>query len=160
MRRVALAITSTVAGLVILLSFKTHTASLAAPPAAVSGATPGTGDSAKAGASTAGSSTSGSSAGSSASTQPKTVTGASVDTRWGPVQVRVTLTHGKLTAVTAVDYPTGNSRDQQINAYAIPALINEALTAGSAKIDHISGATYTSDGFIGSLQDALTKAGR
>jgi Uncharacterized protein conserved in bacteria len=69
------------------------------------------------------------------------------------------VTNGKLTDVTAVEYPSENPRDQEINSYAIPALNQEALAAGSAKIDMISGATYTSQGYIDSLQSALDKAG-
>jgi uncharacterized protein with FMN-binding domain len=148
MRRVILAIISTVTGLVMLLSFKTHgevtpitAAATTAPPAAASGTT-GT-----------------DSTGSTGSTAAaKTVTGDSVDTRWGPVQVQVTITGGKVTAAEAVVYPQENPRDQQINAYAIPALNAEAVQAGNANIDTISGATYTSTGYIGSLQSALDKA--
>jgi uncharacterized protein with FMN-binding domain len=75
------------------------------------------------------------------------------------VQVRITVSSGKLTAVAAVVYPNGNGRDQEINSYASPALNKEALAAGNAKIDMISGATYTSTGYINSLQSALDKAG-
>jgi len=75
------------------------------------------------------------------------------------VQVQITVTNGKLTGVTAIDYPWNNGRDQEINSQAIPALNQEALAAGNAKIDMISGATYTSTGYIDSLQSALDKAG-
>jgi uncharacterized protein with FMN-binding domain len=50
-------------------------------------------------------------------------------------------------------------RDQEINSYAIPQLNSEAVSAGSAQIDTVSGATYTSEGYITSLQSALDKAG-
>ena len=89
----------------------------------------------------------------------KTVAGAAWPTIYGPVQVRVTVSGGKLTAVTATEYPTETPRDYQINSFAIPELNSEALAAGSAKIDSVSGATYTSGGYIGSLQSALDKAG-
>ena len=75
------------------------------------------------------------------------------------MQVRITVTNGKITAASAVVYPNENPRDQQINADAIPALNREAVGGNTAKIDMISGATYTSDGYIGSLQSALTEAG-
>jgi uncharacterized protein with FMN-binding domain len=143
MRRAILAIISTITGLVMLLSFKTHgeiTSATTTPPAAVSGAT-GTGSSG--------------SSGSSSGTQ--TVTGDSVNTRWGPVQVQITVVDGKITAAQAVVYPQENPRDQQINSYAIPALNDEAVQAGNASIDMVSGATYTSQGYIGSLQSALDK---
>ena len=58
----------------------------------------------------------------------------------------------------ALQYPNGNCRDQQINAYALPILAQEALAAQSADIDTVSGATVTSDGYIDSLQAALDQA--
>jgi uncharacterized protein with FMN-binding domain len=88
------------------------------------------------------------------------VTGEAIDTIYGPVQVRITVTGGKITAVTATEYPQESPRDYQINSYAIPALNQETLQASSASIDSISGATYTSQGYIGSLQNALDQAGR
>ena len=172
MRRVILAICATAVGLVLLLSFKSHTQSGPGPsPAAALGsptpgstgtagtdasgdgaaATPGsTGSAAKSGTTASGTGASGSA---------KTVTGAAWPTIYGPVQVRITVTDGKLTAVTATEYPQETPRDYQINSFAIPALNSEALAAGSAKIDTVSGATYTSGGYVGSLQNALDKAG-
>ncbi|GGX95105.1 hypothetical protein GCM10010510_45560 [Streptomyces anandii JCM 4720] len=82
-----------------------------------------------------------------------------MQTRWGPVQVRITLKSGRITDVTAVSYPTDNPRDQEISSYAIPQLRREALAAQSARIDSVSGATYTSDGYKQSLQSALDSAG-
>ena len=70
-----------------------------------------------------------------------------------------TLSNGKLVAVGVVRVPSGNSRDRQINAYAVPVLTQEALAASSADIDNVSGATYTSDGYKASLQSALDAAG-
>ena len=86
-----------------------------------------------------------------------TVTGDSTDTQWGPVQVQLTLVSGKITAVSVVQYPNGNGKDQEINAYALPVLVQETISAQSAKIDMVSGATVTSGGYIGSLQSALDK---
>ena len=163
MRRVILAICATAVGLVLVLSFKTHNQS-AAPgtsPAAALG-TPAPGSSDGEGAASA-SPTPTAGAAKSASAQAgtvTTVTGAAWPTIYGPVQVRITVTDGKLSAVTATEYPTETPRDYQINSFAIPELNSEALAAGSAKIDAVSGATYTSGGYIGSLQNALDKAGR
>ena len=56
-----------------------------------------------------------------------TVTGAVAQTRWGPVQVRLTLAGGKITAVDVVQYPNGNGRDQEINADALPVLVQETI---------------------------------
>jgi uncharacterized protein with FMN-binding domain len=75
------------------------------------------------------------------------------------VQVQLTVSAGKITAVEVVEYPNSNGKDQQINAQALPMLVKETLSAQSAKIDMVSGATYTSDGYITSLQSALDKAG-
>ena len=176
MRRIILAIVSTTAVLVFLLTFKTHNVgSPSAPPAAVgtpsasagggSGTSGGTGTSSgasptpsSAGGSAGGGSTSGITGGGS-TTSTKTVTGAAADTIYGPVQVQITVKNGKLTAADATVYPTETPRDAQINAFAIPQLEQETVAAGNAKIDAVSGATYTSDGYIASLQSALDKAG-
>jgi uncharacterized protein with FMN-binding domain len=162
MRRVILAIVSTVASLVLVLSFKTHSPSaVATPPAAVSstGTSAGTSGS---GSSSGGSSSSGSSSSSSkksTSSSNKTYTGDAAMTRYGPVQVQITVKSGAVTSVAATDYPMNDSRDAQINSYAIPQLNSEAASAGNANIDMISGATYTSEGYLSSLQSALNKAG-
>ncbi|HVV20151.1 MAG TPA: FMN-binding protein [Pseudonocardiaceae bacterium] len=150
MRRAVLAIVVTVVGLVLLLSFKTHDTStaLTAPPAVLDPSSAGMPSTSAGGAPSKSSGTS----------TTKTVTGDSADTRYGPVQVRITVSGGKLTAVDAVVYPTESPRDVQINSYAIPQLNQEALAARSAQIDMISGATYTSQGYITSLQSALDKA--
>jgi uncharacterized protein with FMN-binding domain len=153
MRRVVLAILSTVAALVMLLSFKTHAStSSASPPAAVSGTSAGSSSP------DSSSETSTPSRKTSQSTT-RTVTGTAAETAYGPVQVKVSVKSGKVTAVTATEYPSSDPRDAQINSYAIPALDKETLAAGSASIDMISGATYTSNGYITSLQSALDKAG-
>lgn len=140
LRRIVLASAATVSGMVLVLSLKPHTtpqAAVAVPSTAPSG---------------------GSSAGTGTGTGTKTVTGDAIQTRWGPVQVRITLENGKITDATAVTYPTENPRDQEINSYAIPRLRAEALQAQSADIDTVSGATYTSDGYRQSLQSALDSA--
>ena len=87
------------------------------------------------------------------------MTGSSADTRWGPVQVQVTVADGTVTDVTVVDYPDENGKDRQINARALPVLVQETLDAQSADIDMVSGATVTSEGYLESLQSALDGAG-
>jgi uncharacterized protein with FMN-binding domain len=94
-----------------------------------------------------------------APTSGDTVTGPSVDTRWGPVQVQITVDNGTVTDVTVVDYPDGNGKDREINARALPRLIQETLDAQSGDIDMVSGATVTSEGYAESLQGALDQAG-
>jgi len=145
LRRIVLASAATVSGMVLLLSLKPHTT----PTVDLGAASPAPSSSPSGSSGSSGSTTTGT----------KTVTGDSVQTRYGPVQVRITLKNGKITDVTAVTYPQNNPRDQQINSYAIPRLTSEALSAQSASIDTVSGATYTSDGYRQSLQSALDSAG-
>lgn len=149
LRRVTLAAATTVTGLVLLLALKPHTPPAVARASSSAGRSP---SQSRAPSRTPASANTG-------STGTRTVTGDSVQTRWGPVQVRVTLKNGEITDVTAVASPTGNPRDEEINAYAIPQLRREALAAQSARIDSVSGASYTSDGYKRSLQSALDSAG-
>jgi uncharacterized protein with FMN-binding domain len=188
MRRVAFAIVSTIAGLVGLLSFKTESLGSAAASSSLSITHTGTTTSGSTAAAPNGStSTSGSTSstktGTSASTgktstttkqktatsaspsnaaapATKTVTGTVVQTQYGPVQVKITVTSGKVSAATAVQYPNGDPRSQQINAYALPILQRETVGISSAgSVDMVSGATYTSNGYLQSLQSALDQAG-
>lgn len=142
LRRIVLASAATVSGMVLLLSLKPHST----PPVALAVPAPSS------------SSSAGASGGSGSVTGTKSVTGDTVQTRWGPVQVRITVKNGKLTDVTAVNSPTDNPRDQEINSFALPRLRSEALQAQSANIDTVSGATYTSEGYRQSLQSALDSA--
>ncbi|MCW2617142.1 MAG: hypothetical protein JWR28_291 [Modestobacter sp.] len=98
-------------------------------------------------------------AGTTASAVGTTVTGPSASTRWGPVQVQLTVAGGVITDVTVVEYPSGNGKDRQINARALPVLVRETLAAQSTGIDMVSGATVTSEGYLESLQGALDQAG-
>jgi uncharacterized protein with FMN-binding domain len=137
MRRIVMWVMSTVTVVVLLFGYHTSTSGPSTATAAVVGGT-----------------VSGSDASSGT-----TVTGDSVDTRWGPVEVAITVAGGKITAVDVPVYPDNNPKDQQINAYALPELIQETLNAQGADIDMVSGATVTSDGYVQSLQGALDKAG-
>jgi uncharacterized protein with FMN-binding domain len=158
-RRIALWGLTTVSTVVLLFSYRTSTSSTM-PAAAGSPATTTTAGTSTAGTSTAGTSTStATAAAKTASTYSGTVTGTAADTRWGPVQVRVTLAAGKITAVDVVQEPDSNGRDQEINADAVPQLVSETLQAQSTQIDMVSGATYTSEGYTQSLQSALDQAG-
>ncbi|WP_182877075.1 FMN-binding protein [Microbispora sp. H10670] len=89
----------------------------------------------------------------------KTVTGDAADTRWGPVQVEIVISGGRMAGIRVLVAPQNNHRDIEINNEALPILDEEALSARSAQIDVVSGATYTSAGYIRSLQSALDKAG-
>lgn len=152
MRRVAVTTLSTVTGLVVLLWLKPHQAprftlpATAAPAPSAASPTPGaSGGTAAPGAT-------------GATTGDGTFTGDVINTRYGPVQVEVTLANGRLTAVRVLQAPSDNGRDQQIASYSVPRLNAEALAAQSARIDAVSGASYTSQGYIGSLQSALDRA--
>ena len=88
----------------------------------------------------------------------QTVSGDTVQTDYGPVQVQVTTSNGKITNVQALQLPSDNPRSQEISSAAAPLLRSEALKAQNASIDTVSGATYTSAGYQSSLQSALDKA--
>lgn len=87
-----------------------------------------------------------------------TFTGEVVATQYGPVQVQITVNGGKITEAKTVQAPKGG-RSDQITAASVPKLNQEAVAAGSADIDAVSGATYTSAGYKESLQAALDEAG-
>jgi uncharacterized protein with FMN-binding domain len=87
------------------------------------------------------------------------VNGDEVQTVYGPIQVSITVKGGKITAANVPVYPNGTMRDVQIDQFALPQLIQETVSANSAKIDAVSGASYTSQGYIQSLQSAVDKAG-
>ena len=85
----------------------------------------------------------------------RTVNGALISTRYGDVQVAVTLAGGRLTDVEPVVVPTDRPRSAEISRQATPLLRQESLQAQSGKIDIISGATYTSEAWAQSLSAAL-----
>lgn len=161
MRRIVLWFSSTAAAVVLLFGYHTSTqgvtavgtaqepigASLATTSTTTAGVGPDTG------------STSTGSTGSTGSSTEQTVTGDVVQTRWGPVQVQVTTSGGQITSVEVLQYPSENGKDVEINNYALPILVDETLSAQSANIDMVSGATYSSEGYLTSLQSALDQAG-
>ncbi|MFJ7149911.1 FMN-binding protein [Streptomyces sp. NPDC100445] len=99
-----------------------------------------------------------SSSGATGRAQARTVTGKAAQTQYGAVQVRITVTDGKITKAEAVQAPKGGLSDQKTQL-AVPRLNQEAVTTGTAHIDTVSGATYTSQGYRTSLQSALDQAG-
>ncbi|MEV0189578.1 FMN-binding protein [Kitasatospora purpeofusca] len=166
MRRAVITSAATAAGVVLLLSLKPH----GSTPAEAIGTREDTGPADSAAGPAAPSATGTPSAHPSVpadapAASPQTgaasraVTGGAVDTRYGPVQVKVTLSGTRLTAVEVVQYPSQDRRDREINTSALPILNQEAIAAQSARIDVVSGATYTSSGYIRSLQSALDRAG-
>jgi uncharacterized protein with FMN-binding domain len=160
MRRVILAVTGTIAGLVALLSFKSHVPSV--PVAATTGGSGGS------------SSSSSSSSGGQTTTVPgefpqgslagklpageTAVDGEAANTAYGPVQIQLIERNTKIVKVAVLVQPANTLHDIQIGAFAFPKLISETLSAQNGKIDAVSGASYTSAGYIQSLQSALDKS--
>jgi uncharacterized protein with FMN-binding domain len=142
MRRAVIVLGTTAAGLAALLSFRSH--SLAASVPSVSTPAPSTG--------------SPQATGSTTPAATRTVTGTVANTQYGPMQVQVTLTGPKITKVTVLQRTDDGTESDQIDANAIPRLTSETLAAQSAHIDAVSGASYTSSGYIQSLQSALDQA--
>ncbi|KRM17327.1 FMN-binding domain-containing protein [Companilactobacillus nantensis DSM 16982] len=87
-----------------------------------------------------------------------TYTGSSTSTRWGDVQVQITIAGGKLTKINVLNSPNSEQKSVEINEQALPTYKSEAIKAQSASIQQISGATETYKGFTGSLQNALNQA--
>ncbi len=87
-----------------------------------------------------------------------TVDGLVVETRWGAVQVQVTIAGGVITDVTALQLPSGDRHSLDISHRVEPVLRSAALASQSARIDVLSGATYTSTAYARSLQAALDAA--
>lgn len=167
MRRAVVASTATISGVVLLLGLKSHSGAAAGTRqnfsiGSGSGVTSSSGPSAAAASSAAApapSATASAQAGSGSGSGTKVVTGEAADTIYGPVQLQVTFSGRKITNIEVLQYPTETGRDQEINNYALPILNQEAISAQSANIDAVSGATYTSGGYTQSLQSAIDKAG-
>ena len=138
-RRLVIAAGGTATGLVLLMNYPTSLP--ASPASAVSTTLPATVTPATVGG---------------AST--RTVTGPVAQTRWGPVQVQLAVANGKIISAQALVHPSGNNRDAEINGYALPILNSEVVSAQSAQIDTVSGATVTSGGYQQSLQAAVDAA--
>ena len=85
-------------------------------------------------------------------------TGSVADAQWGVVQVKATITNGKITDVQFLQYPNDRNRSIEINSYADPQLSSEAIQAQSANVDIVTGATDSSEAFMQSLSDALSQA--
>jgi uncharacterized protein with FMN-binding domain len=146
MRRIVIWLASTITIVVLLFGYHTSTNKSTSAATVPSASAPTTTSSPQGGSS-------------GNSSNIKTYTGSVAQTRWGPVQVKITVQDGKLSKVTVLQQPNGNRRDQEINDQALPILIDETVSAQSAKIDMVSGATVTSEGYLQSLQAAIDEAG-
>ena len=145
MRRIVIWLASTITIVVLLFGYHTSTNKTSSAAVPSSASSPSTTTS------------------SGPTTPPSTTTttyqGSAAQTRWGPVQVQITVQSGKITKVTILQQPNGNRRDAEINDQAVPILIDETIHAQSANIDMVSGATVTSEGYVESLQAAIDEAG-
>jgi uncharacterized protein with FMN-binding domain len=163
MKRIALAIAGTVAGLAALLSFKSHTTLSgrgALPGASLPSSTPSASAPSTSGPSRSAPSSSAPSSpplGTSAAT--RTIAGQAVQTQYGVVQVQVVVSGNRIKNVSFLQLTAYDPRSEEINSAAAPILLQQTLAAQSSQIDGVSGATYTSEGYVQSLQSALDQAG-
>jgi len=167
MRRAPIVIAATAAGLAGVLSFHTKSAGLTVggalgASAARSSTTSSVAAGSPPGKNPAGasppttSSTSGASTSLSSST--RRAIGALVNYNYGVLSVSVTAKGKRITNVGIASLDDGgNFRSQTIDQQSIPILEQQALQAQSANIQGVSGASYTSAGFVQSLQAALAK---
>ena len=171
MRRITTWLLSTISALVLLFSYHTSTNATVSASVVAQGDTGTASGSTDAGSTDSGSTGSGStgsgstdsgSTGSgstdSGSSASGTYTCDAVSTRFGDVEVEITVEDGQITESRVTQVPWDDHKDQEINAYAVPVLNEEAVDAQNADIDMVSGATYTSEGYIQSLQSAIDRA--
>ncbi len=150
MRRSPIVLGATIAGTAGVLAFHPH----AVVPSATAATATKTTTSAAAATSSSGT---GSSSGSSGS--GGTATGDAIDTRYGAAQVRVTVSGGKIVKLEALQLQSNDPHSAQISSFAAPQLEQEILSAQSASVDAVSGATFTSASYVQSVQSALDKLG-
>jgi uncharacterized protein with FMN-binding domain len=156
MKRAPIVVSATLAGVAAVLGFQTQSPAVpvAAATSSATGSTPsGSSGSATTTASTASAGTSAASSNSAS----KTAIGDAMSTRYGAAQVRVTVSNGKIIKIEAVQLQNSDPKSAAISSSAEPVLRESVLTRQSAAVDAVSGATYTSLSYEGSLQSALDK---
>jgi uncharacterized protein with FMN-binding domain len=166
MRRIAVGITATISSLVLLFSYRTSTmgpldadtadaggtvGTVPGIPDTTRGATPTT----RSGSASPGRSPTTTTTAPSSGAGTTTYDGSAVRTRFGNVQVRITVQNGRITDVTTLQVPDSTGKDQAINSRAVPVLRQQVLAAQSADIAGVSGATVTTEGYEQSLQVAI-----
>ncbi len=87
-------------------------------------------------------------------------TGQAVDVHFGIVQVKATISGGKISDISFLSMPSEANRSYRLSAIAEPILKSETISAQSANVDIVSGATSTSEGYVQSLQTALSQAAK
>jgi uncharacterized protein with FMN-binding domain len=178
MKKIIYAVLATISGLVLVFSYRTSLDAVqpiavtdpAAPTGTATTTTPSTTDDESSESSSddetaegswsnsSGSTSSGTTATTASGMTDGTYTGGAANTRYGPVQVQITVSGGVIADVQVTEYPHSDRRDQEINQRALPILVSETTQTQSSRIDMVSGATYTSQGYIASLQSAIDQA--
>jgi uncharacterized protein with FMN-binding domain len=159
-KRIVLWVLSTLSTVVVLFGYHTSTSSVMATSTGTTFSGSLQGQSTSGGSGTTGGTTSsGSAPPSDSSGSSASVTGDTAQTRWGPVQVQLEVSGSTITHVSILQYPDGNGRDVEIANYALPQLIQDTLDSQGHSVSMVSGATYTSQGYLQSLQSALDRAG-
>jgi uncharacterized protein with FMN-binding domain len=159
-KRAPIVITSTAAGVALVLSFHTSHPSLQIKSA--SGTTPqGSGSTRATTPQSTGSAPESTSPTTTAPapTSSRSATGRDVQYRYGEIEIEVTAAGSKIANVTILKDDATDGRSYQINSEAVPILESETMSAQSAQIDGVSGATYTSQAYVQSLQAALDQLG-
>ncbi len=145
MRRAPIVLSATAAGVAGVLAFHSHrptSALLVQPPATTAPSTP------NAPSPTTPSGTT------------RSATGSVASYRYGQLSVTVTERGARITDVEMASLNETDSRSVEIDDQAVPQLRQEVLSAQSANIDGVSGATFTSEAYVQSLQSALDQLGR
>lgn len=161
MKRAPVVIGSTATGLALVLSFHTHTGKLTHLATGSSsttngGSSPTTTPTTPTTPTTNGTpSQNGTSTSTTAPSATRSATGTDVQYRYGDIQLKVTEDGSKITDIEVVQEGATDGRSYQINSQAVPILQSEAMSAQSAQIDGVSGATYTSQAYAQALQSAI-----
>jgi uncharacterized protein with FMN-binding domain len=169
MKRMPIVLAATAAGLATVLGFHTQkmnsnvlsglsgaSGAGTTPTSSPSGAGSGTSTTTAAGSSTTPGSTSTST---TTAAGTRTALGADVQYRYGELELQVTATGGRITNVQPAIDTAFDPRSSQVNSYAEPLLQSQTLQAQNANINGVSGATFTSQAYVQSLQAALDKLG-
>jgi len=162
MKRALIIGTGTIAGVAAVLALNPEPAQLTASAASASSPVTSSLDGTTSGhASQTSPSGAGTSSGSGSTSGSSTAAGSLVDVGpgYGQLQVEISVAGGRLVDINALAVPTNDPHSQSISRRAWPMLVQQALTAQSADIAGVSGATYTSIGFAQSLRAALQDAG-
>lgn len=171
MRRIVLTLGGTVAGMAALLAVKFQPSPSAValpahgPPGTLAGAERAAGSAALASGGAAKShagtkpSATAKPSGSKQAAATRVIDGSVASTAYGPMQVQISVTGGRITKAAVLQQTDVGSYSSQLDSVAVPQLTNETLAAQSAKIDAVSGASYTSQGYVQSLQSALDQPG-